>query len=138
MESFELTATFVGQVDIILKLASNCLTHFKSGTQRTSVKVTFYGFAVYETVLIYLLDIDEYNSFYTSFFKDFGKPLAWQHFSGDAGSGTAFKALIFLPTKLYVILEVFKATKVKTHSRQQTDPRTTGKNRWSTNPRTSN
>ncbi|KAH9482631.1 Endoplasmin [Psilocybe cubensis] len=43
---------------------------------------------------------DEYNSFYTSFFKDFGKPLAWQHFSGDAGSGTAFKALLFFPTKL--------------------------------------
>ncbi|KAF8165360.1 Hsp90 protein-domain-containing protein [Crassisporium funariophilum] len=43
---------------------------------------------------------DEYNSFYTSFFKDFSKPLAWHHFSADAGSGTAFKALLFFPSKL--------------------------------------
>ncbi|KAF4619633.1 hypothetical protein D9613_005093 [Agrocybe pediades] len=43
---------------------------------------------------------DEYNLFYTSFFKDFDKPLAWQHFSGDASSGTAFKALLFFPSKL--------------------------------------
>jgi len=43
---------------------------------------------------------DEYNLFYTSFFKDFGRPLAWHHFSGDAGSGVAFKALLFFPSKL--------------------------------------
>lgn len=43
---------------------------------------------------------EEYNLFYTSFFKDFSKPLAWHHFAGDAGSGVAFKALLFFPTKL--------------------------------------
>jgi heat shock protein beta len=43
---------------------------------------------------------DEYNLFYTSFFKDFSPPLAWHHFSGDAGSGVAFKALLFFPSKL--------------------------------------
>ncbi|KDR83758.1 hypothetical protein GALMADRAFT_670355 [Galerina marginata CBS 339.88] len=43
---------------------------------------------------------DEYNMFYTSFFKDFSQPLAWHHFSGDAGSGVAFKALLFFPSKL--------------------------------------
>ncbi|KAF8974761.1 Hsp90 protein-domain-containing protein [Flammula alnicola] len=43
---------------------------------------------------------DEYRLFYTSFFKDFTAPLAWHHFSGDAGSGVAFKALLFFPSKL--------------------------------------
>jgi HSP90 family molecular chaperone len=45
-------------------------------------------------------DADEYRSFYTAYFKDFNAPLAWHHFSGDAGSGVAFKALMFLPSKL--------------------------------------
>ncbi|TFK43547.1 Hsp90 protein-domain-containing protein [Crucibulum laeve] len=43
---------------------------------------------------------DEYTLFYNAFFKDFTKPLAWQHFSGDSGSGTSFKAIVFLPSKL--------------------------------------
>ncbi|KAF9009082.1 Hsp90 protein-domain-containing protein [Cyathus striatus] len=43
---------------------------------------------------------DEYNLFYNAFFKDFSKPLAWQHFSGDSGSGASFKAIIFLPSSL--------------------------------------
>ena len=46
---------------------------------------------------------DEYNQFYTAFFKDSEKPLAWHHFSGDAGSGTAFKAIVFFPSKLWVL-----------------------------------
>ena len=44
---------------------------------------------------------DEYKSFYRSFFKELASPpLAWQHFSGDVGDGTAFKALLFFPSKL--------------------------------------
>ncbi|CAA7259747.1 unnamed protein product [Cyclocybe aegerita] len=43
---------------------------------------------------------EEYDLFYTTFFKDFQRPLAWHHFSGDAGSGSAFKALLFFPSKL--------------------------------------
>ncbi|KAF5321366.1 hypothetical protein D9619_001109 [Psilocybe cf. subviscida] len=44
---------------------------------------------------------DEYKSFYRSFFKEVSNPpLAWQHFSGDVGDGTAFKALLFFPSKL--------------------------------------
>ncbi|KAG6919444.1 hypothetical protein DXG01_006327 [Tephrocybe rancida] len=42
----------------------------------------------------------EYVSFYNTFFKDFNKPLAWQHFSGDSGSGTSFKAILYLPGKI--------------------------------------
>ncbi|KAF9534344.1 Hsp90 protein-domain-containing protein [Crepidotus variabilis] len=42
---------------------------------------------------------EEYHSFYTLFFKDFNKPLAWQHFSGES-DGINFKGLLFLPTKL--------------------------------------
>ncbi|KAF8913882.1 Hsp90 protein-domain-containing protein [Gymnopilus junonius] len=43
---------------------------------------------------------DEYKLFYTASFKDFIPPLAWHHFSADAGSGVAFKALLFFPSKL--------------------------------------
>ncbi|KAF9058206.1 heat shock protein Hsp90 [Panaeolus papilionaceus] len=43
----------------------------------------------------------EYNLFYKATFKDFEKPpLAWHHFSGDAGDGVAFKGLLFFPSKL--------------------------------------
>ncbi|PPQ69873.1 hypothetical protein CVT24_003208 [Panaeolus cyanescens] len=43
----------------------------------------------------------EYTLFYKSTFKDFEKPpLAWHHFSGDAGDGVAFKGLLFFPSKL--------------------------------------
>ncbi|TFK28756.1 HSP90-domain-containing protein [Coprinopsis marcescibilis] len=41
-----------------------------------------------------------YEAFYTGFFKDFGRPLAWHHFSAESGDGTPFKAIIFLPEKL--------------------------------------
>ncbi|KAG6861602.1 hypothetical protein C0995_014509 [Termitomyces sp. Mi166 len=30
----------------------------------------------------------------------FTKPLAWQHFSGDSGSGVSFKAIVYLPGKI--------------------------------------
>lgn len=40
--------------------------------------------------------------FYTGFFKDFGRPLAWTHFSGDSPDGVPFKAIIYLPEKLWV------------------------------------
>jgi len=43
--------------------------------------------------------LDEYHLFYTSFFKDVSKPMAWHHFSGDS-DGVSFKGLIFLPAKL--------------------------------------
>ncbi|KIK06721.1 hypothetical protein K443DRAFT_2857 [Laccaria amethystina LaAM-08-1] len=43
---------------------------------------------------------EEYHLFYQAFFKDFSNPLAWHHFSGDSGSGVAFKAIIFLPSRL--------------------------------------
>ncbi|EFI27700.1 cation-transporting ATPase [Coprinopsis cinerea okayama7 len=42
----------------------------------------------------------EYTLFYTGFFKDFGKPLAWTHFSGDSSDGVPFKAIIFIPERL--------------------------------------
>lgn len=43
---------------------------------------------------------EEYSLFYSAFFKDFSKPLAWHHFSGDSGSGVSFKAILYLPAKL--------------------------------------
>ncbi|EIN10746.1 heat shock protein Hsp90 [Punctularia strigosozonata HHB-11173 SS5] len=43
---------------------------------------------------------DEYKFFYYSTFKDFEPPIAWSHFSGDSGSGVAFKAILYLPGKL--------------------------------------
>ncbi|KAJ6613464.1 heat shock protein Hsp90 [Mycena sp. CBHHK59/15] len=42
---------------------------------------------------------EDYELFYTALWKDFTKPLAWQHFSGDSGSGVSFKAIIYLPGK---------------------------------------
>lgn len=49
------------------------------------------------------VDDDEYTMFYTATFKDFSKPLAWHHFSGDSASGVPFKAIIYIPSKLYVV-----------------------------------
>ncbi|KAF8489119.1 heat shock protein Hsp90 [Gautieria morchelliformis] len=43
---------------------------------------------------------EEYKNFYKATFKDFNDPLAWHHFSGDAGSSTSFKAILYLPSKL--------------------------------------
>ncbi|KAH8118404.1 heat shock protein Hsp90 [Phellopilus nigrolimitatus] len=43
---------------------------------------------------------EEYSLFYQATFRDFSQPLAWQHFSGDIGSGVSFKAIIFLPSRL--------------------------------------
>ncbi|KAJ7095368.1 Hsp90 protein-domain-containing protein [Mycena belliarum] len=42
---------------------------------------------------------EDYELFYTAFWKDFTKPLAWQHFSGDSESGVSFKSIIYLPGK---------------------------------------
>ncbi|KZT12574.1 heat shock protein Hsp90 [Laetiporus sulphureus 93-53] len=41
---------------------------------------------------------EEYEEFYQATFKDYEKPLAWDHFSGDSGSGISFKAIIYLPS----------------------------------------
>ncbi|KAG5646569.1 hypothetical protein DXG03_002872 [Asterophora parasitica] len=45
---------------------------------------------------------EEYQSFYSAFFKDFSdtKPLAWHHFAGDSGDGVSFKAILYLPGKI--------------------------------------
>ncbi|KAI0068699.1 HSP90-domain-containing protein [Artomyces pyxidatus] len=43
----------------------------------------------------------EYGLFYQATFRDFkAQPLAWNHFSGDLGSGVSFKAIIFVPGAL--------------------------------------
>lgn len=40
----------------------------------------------------------EYELFYKSYFLDFSeKPVAWNHFSGDLGSGISFRALLYIP-----------------------------------------
>ncbi|KAF8528822.1 cation-transporting ATPase [Hysterangium stoloniferum] len=43
---------------------------------------------------------EEYISFYKATYKDMDAPLAWHHFSGDAGTGSSFKAILFIPSKL--------------------------------------
>lgn len=43
---------------------------------------------------------EEYSLLYQATFRDFTPPLAWQHFSGDTGSGVSFKAIIFVPSRL--------------------------------------
>jgi heat shock protein beta len=43
---------------------------------------------------------DEYKTFYHSTFKDYDAPLAWHHFSGDSGTGTSFRAIIYVPGHL--------------------------------------
>ncbi|KAH9049729.1 Hsp90 protein-domain-containing protein [Lactarius hengduanensis] len=43
----------------------------------------------------------EYELFYQATWRDFtSKPLAWNHFSGDLGSGVSFRALLYIPGKL--------------------------------------
>lgn len=49
---------------------------------------------------------EEYELFYQSTFKDYDKPLAWHHFSGDSGSGVSFRAILYIPSRLWVALEV--------------------------------
>ncbi|THH19791.1 hypothetical protein EW146_g1461 [Bondarzewia mesenterica] len=44
----------------------------------------------------------EYELFYQATFKDFNRPLAWHHFSGDTGAGVSFRAIVFVPSKLCV------------------------------------
>lgn len=46
---------------------------------------------------------EEYENFYQATFKDYEKPLGWAHFSGDSGSGTSFKAILYIPSRLYVL-----------------------------------
>ncbi|KAG6880046.1 hypothetical protein C0992_007363 [Termitomyces sp. T32_za158] len=48
----------------------------------------------------FLIASPEYTMFFTTFFKDFTRPLAWQHFSGDSGSGVSFRAIVYLPGKI--------------------------------------
>ncbi|KAH9951681.1 heat shock protein Hsp90 [Amylocystis lapponica] len=43
---------------------------------------------------------EEYELFYQATYKDFDKPLAWHHFSGDTASGVSFRAIIYFPSKL--------------------------------------
>ncbi|KAL1722314.1 Hsp90 protein-domain-containing protein [Schizophyllum commune] len=43
---------------------------------------------------------EEYKEFYKAFFKDSEEPMAWDHFSGEAGSGVNFKAIVYLPSKI--------------------------------------
>jgi len=43
----------------------------------------------------------EYGLFYQATFRDFAsKPLAWNHFSGDLGTGISFRALLYIPGQL--------------------------------------
>ncbi|KAI0327766.1 heat shock protein Hsp90 [Cubamyces sp. BRFM 1775] len=43
---------------------------------------------------------EEYENFYQATFKDYQKPLAWYHFSGDSGSGVSFRSIIYVPSRL--------------------------------------
>ncbi|TDL29384.1 heat shock protein Hsp90 [Rickenella mellea] len=43
---------------------------------------------------------EEYDLFYQATFRDFTKPIAYHHFSGDSGSGVSFKAIVFIPGTL--------------------------------------
>lgn len=43
---------------------------------------------------------EEYGLLYQATFKDFQKPLAWSHFTGDSGDGVSFRALIYVPSRL--------------------------------------
>ncbi|EGN93056.1 hypothetical protein SERLA73DRAFT_79097 [Serpula lacrymans var. lacrymans S7.3] len=43
---------------------------------------------------------EEYELLYQATFKDFQKPLAWHHFSGDSESGVSFRAIIYVPSRL--------------------------------------
>lgn len=52
----------------------------------------------------------EYELFYQATFKDFNKPLAWHHFSGDSGPGVSFRAIVYLPSKLCVFNRHLKQT----------------------------
>lgn len=43
----------------------------------------------------------EYELFYQATFRELtDKPLGWNHFSGDVGSGVSFRALLYIPGKL--------------------------------------
>ncbi|KAI0268205.1 Hsp90 protein-domain-containing protein [Gloeopeniophorella convolvens] len=43
----------------------------------------------------------EYSLFYQATWRDFtAQPIAWNHFSGDLGSGVSFRALLYIPGKL--------------------------------------
>ncbi|KAH7887755.1 Hsp90 protein-domain-containing protein [Phlebopus sp. FC_14] len=43
---------------------------------------------------------EEYELLYQATFKDFQKPLAWNHFTADSGSGVSFRALIYVPSRI--------------------------------------
>ncbi|KAI0775934.1 heat shock protein Hsp90 [Trametes elegans] len=43
---------------------------------------------------------EEYENFYQATYKDYQKPLAWYHFSGDSGSGVSFRSIIYIPSRL--------------------------------------
>lgn len=44
---------------------------------------------------------EEYELLYQTVFKDFQKPLAWTHFTGDTGTGVSFRALLYIPRSVY-------------------------------------
>ena len=46
---------------------------------------------------------EEYIRLYQATFRDYTEPLAWQHFTGDTGSSGSFRALIYIPSRLYVL-----------------------------------
>jgi len=47
------------------------------------------------------ISTNEYQMFYKSYFIDFSAdPIAWNHFSGDLGSGVSFRALLYVPGTL--------------------------------------
>lgn len=43
---------------------------------------------------------EEYELLYQATFKDFRKPLAWSHFTGDSGSGVSFRAIVYIPSHI--------------------------------------
>lgn len=43
---------------------------------------------------------EEYELLYQATFKDFRKPLAWSHFTGDSGSGVSFRAIVYIPSHM--------------------------------------
>jgi Molecular chaperone, HSP90 family len=68
--------------------------------QRMSLTVSKSGYLVSQQLSDPFVMIEDYSLFYNAFFKDFSKPLAWHHFSGDSGSGVSFRAILYVPSRL--------------------------------------
>ena len=95
MESLECPASSLDQVGLLFPPLF--LLTLTVGIPKILLRVT--NLINTRTHLVTNGHLDEYHLFYTSFFKDFSKPMAWHHFSGDS-DGVSFKGLIFLPAKL--------------------------------------